>query len=350
MIRHNILLVGILVIASYYPPQQDHHQQYAAFILVNCWQPQYQYKYQHVRERRKQRNQSFSFSAFSSSNNVDTVAHPHNSHDHEYESTTSSSFRTKTTTTRPSSSPSIDVISESCRRSFFKNVITRTSMIAACTITATATVTMPEMALAQIDVSGLRVAPLQQSEQSAAPPQSIGQPISSTVTTTTTNKLQSIELGGISYTPAAMILQIAEQTASMEGMMRYSVKDIQDGKSLQQRIENGSNGIGPGAIRRQDLIQSITVMIRNSQLQYIAPKATTILDEIPVFLNKNASDNSMSLMEYQIVASKYEQARNELKVVFDAFPIEIQTEGKQFMRNERAKDVERMKKQQQQVQ
>jgi hypothetical protein len=200
---------------------------------------------------------------------------------------------------------------------------------------ATTTLIPSKKVWAGIDVSSLRV----EGQQT----RSVGAPLSaSTQSNPQGDKVQTIELAGISYTPAAMILQIAEQTASMEGMMRASVKDIQAGKSTRERVELGSESQGPGVVRRQDLNQSIKVMVTNSKLALISPKATTELEGIPVFLNQNSNSNTdMSLMEYQIVASKYNSAREELRVAFEVLPTKDQQEGQQIVRKLRAQDMER---------
>jgi len=211
-----------------------------------------------------------------------------------------------------------------------------------------------EAVWAKIDVSDLRI------EGQASSSSTTGKPLSATVTppsssssssssnsnndnnNNSNNKVQTIELAGISYTPAAMILQMAEQTASMEGMMRANSNEIQSGKSTKERIELGSKGQGPGVIRRQDLTRSIQIMITNSKLSLIAPKAVPILEGIPTFLNQNDGSAEMSLMEYQIVASKYEATREELRKTFEQMPPDVQQEGKQIVRAIRRKDMERM--------
>jgi len=218
-----------------------------------------------------------------------------------------------------------------------------------------ALITIPSEAVwAKIDVSDLRI------EGQASSSSTTGKPLSATVTppppsssssssnsnndnnNNSNNKVQTIELAGISYTPAAMILQMAEQTASMEGMMRANSNEIQSGKSTKERIELGSKGQGPGVIRRQDLTRSIQIMITNSKLSLIAPKAVPILEGIPTFLNQNDGSAEMSLMEYQIVASKYEATREELRKTFEQMPPDVQQEGKQIVRAIRGKDMERM--------
>jgi len=368
-----LLMVGTMMVGSIafcydvtrQQQQQQQQQHTMPSMFVTGWQfkqksryqPQYRDGNQNIQQQKQQQrrrsNQSYTSSSISSYNNANGGG-TNNNDDTTTQPISFSSSSDRKAAVDVSIVPAI----KQDRRSFVSSIL--------ATTTAAILWNPPTVANAQIDVSGLRVVPINQLEQSIATPRSIGPPVSSTIirndddtketsftssssssSTRNDNKkqkdIQSIELAGISYTPAAMVLQLAEQTASMEGMLRYSIRDIQDGKSVQQRIENGSKGIGPGAIRRQDLIQSIQIMIKNSQLQSIAPTATTILEEIPIFLNKstngsNTNTNTMSIMEYQIVANKYEQARDALKQVFDTYPIETQNDGKVFMRKLRAKD------------
>ena len=50
---------------------------------------------------------------------------------------------------------------------------------------------------------------------------------------------ESIKLGGDEYTPAAMILQMAEQTAAMEGIMRASAKPTPATHSISTALNAG---------------------------------------------------------------------------------------------------------------
>jgi len=235
------------------------------------------------------------------------------------------------------------MVSKRQRRSFLYQGVLNTMALVA----------IPSEAVwAKIDVSDLRI------EGQASSSSTTGKPLSATVipppslssssnrkknnNNNSNNKVQTIELAGISYTPAAMILQMAEQTASMEGMMRANINDIQSGKSTKERIELGNKGQGPGVIRRQDLTRSIQIMITNSKLSLIAPKAVPILEGIPIFLNQNNGSAEMSSMEYQIIASKYEATREELRKTFEQMPPDVQQEGKQIVRAIRGKDMERM--------
>ncbi len=193
---------------------------------------------------------------------------------------------------------------------------------------ASTLVSNPKVAHAGIDVSGLRV-------------EGTPKPISPPPPAPSSNS-GVIELAGIQYTPAAMILQMAEQTASMEGMMKASASEIMAKKSRQERIEGGSKGTGPGVVTRGDLSQSVGVMVKNSKIATIAPQAAITLQGIPEYLSSKSPTSDMSFDEYLTVAKKYEQAREDLRVVFEKMSEQDQTEGKQIVRAIRKRDMERM--------
>lgn len=174
----------------------------------------------------------------------------------------------------------------------------------------------PSSALAGIDVSGLRV----EDGSSKA-------------------NIQNIELAGVTYTPAAMVLQIAEQTASMEGMMKASALEMKT-KGKMQRLEAGSKGEGPGVVGRNDLLQSTDVMIKNSKIAAIAPAAAVTLKGVARIVNDGTGD--MTKGDYLAVAKQYEAAREDLRRAFESMPQEEQAEGKDVVRRLRAKDEERM--------
>ena len=199
----------------------------------------------------------------------------------------------------------------------------------------------PSEASAGIDVSGIRVegAPMampKQSQLSSPPPP------------TPANSEGVIELAGVQYTPAAMILQMAEQTASMEGMMRASASDVQGKKSRQERVEAGSKGNGPGVVTRGDLTASVGIMVKNSKIATIAPRAAITMQSIPEYLSKKNPTTDMTFDEYLTVAKKYEESREELRIAFDSMSPEDQQEGKQITRAIRRQDMERMAEMQQQ--
>jgi len=200
---------------------------------------------------------------------------------------------------------------------------------------ASVVVSNPSAANAGIDISGLRV--------EGTPKISSPAPISSSISSNGV-----IELAGVKYTPAAMILLMAEQTASMEGMMKASASDVQGQKSRQERVEAGSQGKGPGVVARTDLTQSVGIMVKNSQIATIAPMAAITLQGIPGYLSKKNPITDMTFDEYLTIAKKYEEAREDLRIAFEKMSQEDQQEGKQITRAIRKRDMERMTEMQQQ--
>jgi hypothetical protein len=195
----------------------------------------------------------------------------------------------------------------SSRRSMIRYVLPAAALF------ASTVVSNPSAANAGIDVSGLRV---EGTPGTSSPP-----PISSS-----SNGI--IELAGVKYTPAAMILQMAEQTASMEGMMKAFASDVQGQKSRQERVEAGSQGKGPGVVFRADLTRSEGIMVKNSQIATIAPRAAITLQGIPYYLSKKSPTTDMTFDEYLTIAKKYEEAREDLRIAFEKMSQEDQQEGK----------------------
>lgn len=178
----------------------------------------------------------------------------------------------------------------------------------------------PHAASAGIDVSGLRV------DDGA------------------TANTRNVVLAGVTYTPAAMILQMAEQTASMEGIMRQSALDGTDRRMTRgQRVAAGSNGEGPGVVARDDLVRSVEVMVANSRIAAFAPAAAVTLQGIPPLVRIGTGD--LTPDEYVAVANKYEAAREDLRRAFDTLSPQEQEEGKTIVRRLRAGDEERMRQQ-----
>jgi len=154
---------------------------------------------------------------------------------------------------------------------------------------------------------------------------------------------RTIKLAGITYTPAAMILQMAEQTASMEGIMRQSAKEVEAKLTEQQRDERGANNLGPGVIGRGDMIGSIDVMIKNSQIASIpgGGEAASTLRAIQVVAK--TGKGPLSGDEYELMAKQYAAAREDLRRAFEAMTPEAQAEGKVIVRGVAKQDAARMK-------
>jgi len=213
---------------------------------------------------------------------------------------------------RTSLKPSEDVLVTPCskRRGIITGIIA-----ALCT---------PSKAMAGIDVSGLRVEGARVESQQTA------------------DSSPTIDLAGLSYTPAAMMLQLAEQTASMEGMLRASASETKS-LSRAQRIDAGSKGKGPGVVSRRDLLQSVDIMVSNSKVASLAPTAALTLGGIPRIVNGGTGD--MRDDEYLAVADYYKAAREDLRLAFERLEPEKQAEAKTFVRQIRAKDEERLRSQ-----
>ena len=149
---------------------------------------------------------------------------------------------------------------------------------------------------------------------------------------------ETINLAGVTYTKAAMILQLAEQTSSMEGMMKVSAEEAST-LSKFERIARGVKGEGLGVIDRSGLTRSVDVLVENSKLATIAPSAALRLREIPRILASSKGD--MTSDEYTAVAAEYARARDDLKGAFDALPEDEKEEGLKIVRILRTKDAEK---------
>lgn len=147
-----------------------------------------------------------------------------------------------------------------------------------------------------------------------------------------------IKLAGASYTQAAMLLEIAQSTASMEGMLRQSSKDIADKMTQQERYEAGATSGGPGIISRGDMIKSIDVMIANSQLVSIpgGSKAVANLRGVQAIAKKGKG--ALAGKEYNLMAKQYAAALEDLRRAFEAMSPQAQAEGKAFIVGLRAKN------------
>ena len=159
-------------------------------------------------------------------------------------------------------------------------------------------------------------------------------------------KGQTIQLGGYAFTPAAMLVQMAEQTASMEGIMRQSAKEMET-MTLQQRDEAGATNQGPGVIGRGDMIKSVDVMITNSKLETLPNGEETAMTLRAIQFTAKLGKGPLERDEYLIMARQYAAAREEMRRGFESLTPEEQAEGKAFAREIRARDEARMKEMQQ---
>ena len=152
----------------------------------------------------------------------------------------------------------------------------------------------------------------------------------------------TIKLAGIEYTPAAMILQMAENTASMEGILRQSAKEAAE-LTERQRDERGATNMGPGVIGRADMMQSIDVMIKNSQLTTISGGSEAASTLMVVKVIANTGKGPLSADEYELMAKQYSVAREDLRRAFEAMAPDAQAKGKDIVRGLREKDAARMR-------
>ena len=141
-----------------------------------------------------------------------------------------------------------------------------------------------------------------------------------------------------------MLLMMADNAASMEGIVRQSSKDVAAGLTEEQRDERGATNQGPGVIGRTDMIKSIDVMISNSQLTTIpgGTEASSTLRGIQAVAK--SGKGSLSADEYELIAKQYAAAREDLRRAFEAMSPEAQAEGKAFVRGLRVKDELAMRK------
>ena len=152
----------------------------------------------------------------------------------------------------------------------------------------------------------------------------------------------TIELAGVSYTPAAMVLQMAEQTAVMEGIMRQSAKDM-DTMTVQQRDEAGATNAGPGVVGRQDMAQSVDVMIKNSRLETLPNGLEAASKLRGIRLTAKMGQGPLEKEDYLIMAQQYAATREDLRRGFEAMTPEEQAEGKRIVRELRQRDEAKMK-------
>jgi len=138
--------------------------------------------------------------------------------------------------------------------------------------------------------------------------------------------------------PAAVVLQIAETTASIQGMLMQSVKDMDD-LTEQQRKDVGR---WP-PINRNELKKSVDVLLSNSRLATMpnGSEAAGILNGVK--LTANAGSGAITRDEYIIMAKQFGQTRDALRKVFELFSEAQQAEGRAIVREQIAADEERIR-------
>ena len=135
--------------------------------------------------------------------------------------------------------------------------------------------------------------------------------------------------------PAAAVLQVAESTSSIQGMLLQSVKDM-DSLTEQQRKDAGR---WP-PITRNELKQTVDVLLANAKLPN-GSEAAGILNGVKLITNAGAG--AITRDEYTIMAKQFGQTCDALKKVFDSFSEAQQAEGRAIVRKLRADDAERVR-------
>lgn len=127
--------------------------------------------------------------------------------------------------------------------------------------------------------------------------------------------------------PAAIILRMADSTSAMEAMMVKSAEDVEK-LTRKERVEAGRPPIS-----RADMAKTIDVMLQASRLATLdnAGDAAATLRGIKTIAN--VGEGELSSDEFMAMAKQYSRARDELKKVFDALPLNEQAEGRAVMKS-----------------
>ena len=114
--------------------------------------------------------------------------------------------------------------------------------------------------------------------------------------------------------PAAVVLQIADNTIAMQGMMIQSVKDMDDLTEQQRKDVGRWPPIGRGELK-----QSVDVLLKNSKLTTY-PKGD---DAAGVFYGVKfilgSGDSPLTRDDYILVANQYGKGRDACRAVFESF-------------------------------
>ena len=131
---------------------------------------------------------------------------------------------------------------------------------------------------------------------------------------------------------AATLLQLVSHTAMMEGMLRQQYKDIQHCStprhiSLVTKRNPVIRTTSP-VIRREDMLQSVSAMLRNSDLAAIpgGGEAADALASISGIAQAGAGP--LSPDELVAIAGQYGATQAELQRVFEALPLAEQDQGR----------------------
>ena len=133
--------------------------------------------------------------------------------------------------------------------------------------------------------------------------------------------------------PGARMLRVAEVTYVMENQMLEAAA-----LSEQERLETGR------AISRTDLSLSISILVKNSELEKIssAGDAVGALRGIARFCELGAG-RPLVKEEYEAIARQYSAARDGLQSAFESLSPQDQERSRSLVRKMRAEDEARMR-------
>ena len=131
---------------------------------------------------------------------------------------------------------------------------------------------------------------------------------------------------------AAMLLQLVSHTAMMEGMLRQQYKDLQDVAkprhiSLVTKNRPVIRTKGP-VIRREEMLQSVSVMLRNSDLAAIPDGGEAAAALASISGIAEAGEGPLTPDELVAIAGQYGATQAELQRVFEALPLAEQDQGR----------------------
>ena len=134
---------------------------------------------------------------------------------------------------------------------------------------------------------------------------------------------------------AAMLLQLVSHTAMMEGMLRQQNKDLQDVAkprhiSLVTKNRPVIRTKGP-VIRREEMLQSVSVMLRNSDLAAIPGGGEAAAALASISGIAEAGEGPLTPDELVAIAGQYGATQAELQRVFEALPLAEQDQGRAAM-------------------
>ena len=128
-----------------------------------------------------------------------------------------------------------------------------------------------------------------------------------------------------------VVLRIADVTATMENIML-------------QAAEFEETGTGDGiVIGRPDMVQSIAILLKQSELEDIPRSAEAVQRLRKISLIAQLRQGPLTVEELRQMAQLYSEARDALRTVFEAFSADEQREFKQTFRKMQEVDRERIR-------